>query len=279
MKTVRDYLTGLKNDYQRENIDAAYAIASEIIAQAIGCERNEIHLNIDQPISPSERHEIETMSAKVILGEPLQYVVGEAGFHDIVVKVDRRVLIPRPETELLVEEALAWMDKKNELTIIDLCTGSGCIAIALAVAHPADYTAIDLSADALALAKENAAFNCVDQCIQFKQNDLLAGIAPESADLIISNPPYISTRVCATLDSNVRHFEPNLALDGGDDGLDLIRTLIPQVAQTLKPGGAFFIEYGYDQAEAVRKLAEPHFSQMTQKCDLAGRDRMLIAIR
>jgi release factor glutamine methyltransferase len=186
-------------------------------------------------------------------GEPLQYIEGSVPFGPIDVKVDPRVLIPRTETEQLFAIAAGWDDPA---VIVDCCTGSGCLGIALAVVHPeSDVHLIDLSADACDVARDNAAHNGVD--VSVWQGDLFAAL-PEAlqgqVDLFVANPPYVSDADMALLDRQVSEHEPGLALAGGADGLDVIRRIADGLGDWLAPGGRFAIEIGHDQAEAAAAL-------------------------
>ena len=199
-------------------------------------------------------------------GEPIQYILGETEFYGLPFRVTRDVLIPRPETEHLVEKAIALAAGFAWPRIVDVGTGSGAIAVALADALPnAAITATDLSAPALAIARENAMRNNVDGRIRFLRGNLLEPIAPadaifpdsvESFDLVLSNPPYVPRGDRASLAVEVRDFEPALALFAGDDGLEVYRRLIPAAYSVLAPNGFIALETGYGQAEAVRALLD-----------------------
>ena len=199
-------------------------------------------------------------------GEPIQHITGEAEFYGLPFHVNRDVLIPRPETELLVEKAFASAEglrqsggsaspRISELRIIDVGTGSGAIAVALAHALPfAKITATDISLAALVVAKANAARNSVADRVRFLEADLLDPVAGEQFDIIVSNPPYVPESDRNTLDEEVRNYEPALALFAGKDGLDLYRRLIPAAFGALVPGGYVLLEIGYGQQEAVQAL-------------------------
>lgn len=188
-------------------------------------------------------------------GEPIQYITGETEFFGLPFHVTRDVLIPRPETEHLVERAIALAHLFPAPRILDVGTGSGAIAVALAHALPhASLTTIDLSAAALTVARRNAACCALAERIRFLEGDLLAPVAGESFDLIVSNPPYVPTADRDTLAVEVRDFEPKLALFAGADGLDICRRLIPAAFAALAPRGWFLFEIGFGQSEAVRSL-------------------------
>ena len=207
---------------------------------------------------------------------PLQYILGEAPFFGRLFRVDSRVLIPRPETELLCEWALEVLRIHPLPRILDLCCGSGCIGITLKAEKPdAFVTCSDLSPDALSLASENAARLGVD--VAFCRTDLLDGFATSGFDLIISNPPYIPSSVCADLQPEVKQ-EPLLALDGGPDGLSLYRRIIPDAMTTLVRGGILMMELGQGEDAGVEKLLLEHsFINVEIREDLSGIRRMILA--
>lgn len=205
---------------------------------------------------------------KIAEGEPLAYVLGEWYFYDEVYTVSPACLIPRPETEHLVEKLITTLPLGG--IFADLCTGSGCIAISV-LAHRPDLTAIaiDLSEDALRLAQQNAVRNGVADRIDFRHADVLSGtaLAEVRYDAIVSNPPYIATAVIDTLDSGVRR-EPHMALDGGEDGLSFYRILLTAYPKNLKNDGFLLMEIGYDQGDALRSMG------CTVTKDYSGNDRV-----
>ncbi len=217
--------------------------------------------------------------------EPVAYIVGQKGFFGLDFLVTPDVLIPRPETELLVETALeiasGW-ETDAKPTIVDIGTGSGCIAVSLAKnLARGNFFAIDVSARALAVAQKNAVAHGVSNRIEFLQGSLLSPL-PEPVDMIISNPPYVSRPELQAdnIMPDVVQYEPNLALDGGESGLEIIEQLLIQAAAKLKPGGSLLVEIGYRQGDAVKKLARANFpaATVTIKQDLAGLDRLLVVI-
>lgn len=217
--------------------------------------------------------------------EPVAYIVGQKAFFGLDFLVTPDVLIPRPDTELLVETALeiasGW-EADASPTIADVGTGSGCIAVSLAKNLAKAYlTAIDISSQALQVAKKNAAAHGVSDRIKFLQGDLLAPF-PEPVNMIVSNPPYVSQPELQAEDMmpDVVQYEPDLALNGGESGLDLVEQLLTQATEKLKPGGSMLVEIGYRQGEAVKKLAAScfPFATVAIRQDLAGLDRLLVII-
>ena len=185
--------------------------------------------------------------------EPVQYIIGEQEFFGLKFRVTPDVLIPRPETEHLVEAALAHAGRDLALRIADIGTGSGAIAVVLAHALPnAQITALDISPAALAVARVNAEAHGVSDRIRFVESDLLVALADEQFDLIVSNPPYVANG--EELEAQVRDYEPVQALFAGPEGLDIYRRLIPQAQTSLKPGGWLLVEIGHGQREAVTQL-------------------------
>lgn len=212
-------------------------------------------------------------------GEPIQYILGEQEFYGLRFRVTRDVLIPRPETEHLVEKAIALAARYAAPRIVDVGTGSGAIAVTLAHELPrATVTAIDLSAPALAIAQENARRNEVD--VRFLRGDLLAPVAEAGFDIVVSNPPYVASGDRTTLAVEVREYEPALALFAGDDGLDVYCRLIPAAFGALVPGGYVALEIGYGQSKAITELlAKAGFEQIEFVPDLQGIPRVASARR
>lgn len=212
-------------------------------------------------------------------GEPIQHITGEAEFFGLPFRVTRDVLIPRPETEHLVEETIALAFEFSRPRIVDIGTGSGAIAIALAYGLPeARITAIDFSDKALAIARENATRNEVAERVRFLQGDLLAPVERERFELVVSNPPYVPEADRDSLAVEVRDYEPALALFAGVDGLDVYRRLIPAAHEVLMPGGSLVMEIGHGQADGVRALlAESEFFRIRFVNDLQGIPRVACA--
>jgi len=235
------------------------------------------------PDSPTVKQALvfEEAVARLERDEPVQYVIGETEFMGLRIRCDSRALIPRPETEQLVLLAEEFLKGRGPApVVVDVCTGSGCIACALAKRVPhARIRATDLSAGALALAQDNA--RALDAAVDFRRADLLEGIPDASVDLVISNPPYVSTEECDRLPRLIRDFEPRLALDGGPDGLQIISRLVSGAARVLLSGGQFILEIGENQADAVTELLcqTNHFHPIHLKSDYAGQVRVVRAQR
>lgn len=224
--------------------------------------------------------------ARLVKGEPIQYVLGEWDFRTLTLKCDRRALIPRPETEELVTRVLAYLNTETQRRrgglIVDVGTGTGAIVLSLAKEFrgEAAFLGTDVSEDAIALAKENAVRCGLADRVKFAVADGLDDFdEPQCVDVIVSNPPYIETAVCETLDPRVKDFEPRLALDGGTSGLDFYERYLSDAVNLLKPGGAVFFEIGENQGEAVRQLMfDCGFDDIRIEKDYAGHDRYAMAV-
>ncbi|HLB25265.1 MAG TPA: peptide chain release factor N(5)-glutamine methyltransferase, partial [Nitrospirota bacterium] len=236
---------------------------------------------------PSEtvKHLFFSMIARRRRREPLQYITGRQEFRGLAVSVSPSVLIPRPETEMLVEEATALLKDKEGAVVADVCTGSGCVAAALAKELPrATVYATDSKKDALAVAAANAKANGVADRVRFFEGDLfgaLAGMGLEGRlDMVVSNPPYVPSGEMARLQPEVL-YEPAAALDGGPDGLDFIKRIIRDAPGYLKPGGVLLMEIGFGQSDAVKGLAGsgPGLEFVSFVKDFAGIDRVLVSIK
>ena len=217
----------------------------------------------------SEIDKINELAKERLTGRPLCYVLGNCDFYGYEVDVDERVLIPRPETEELVEHALKSIDGSK--TVLDLCTGSGAIALVVAKKSGAKVTASDVSSDALKVAESN--FKKFDADVKTVLSDLYADLS-EKFDVIISNPPYIKTDDIARLDKEVKDFEPKLALDGGEDGLDFYRKIISGAKEHLNEKGVIYLEIGAEQGKEVSELFGEEYSVEVIK-DVSGKDRII----
>jgi release factor glutamine methyltransferase len=218
--------------------------------------------------------------ARLRAGEPMQYILGQTDFYGRLFSVDSRVLIPRPETEELVTRVLKWLKgnpSDEPRFIVDVGTGTGAIILSLAAEFkgPAVFLGTDISEAAVSLAKENAAKCALDGRVKFTVMDGLDDFdEPEVVDVLVSNPPYIESAVCETLDPRVKDFEPRLALDGGVSGRDFYDRYLADALNILKPGGAVFFEIGENQGDAVAKLMEGYgFSDIRVEKDYSGHDR------
>jgi release factor glutamine methyltransferase len=231
----------------------------------------------DRPLSSGEEAAFRRLLERAREHEPIPYLTGKVEFYGLELHVNPVVLIPRPETELLVEVALAWARPRGTLSLVDVGTGSGCIAIALAVhLSQANIQAVDVSAAALAVARLNAMRHCPGR-VRLVQGELLAAVT-EPVDLIVANLPYVAADEWRVVDQSVSRYEPRLALDGGSDGLALIRPLLAAAPDRLRPGGMVLLEIGWQQGEAVSRLARKAFpaAEIVVRTDFADHDRLVI---
>lgn len=213
--------------------------------------------------------------------EPVSHILGRKGFWKIMLSVTPQVLTPRPDTEVIVDEALKAFPEAMAFNMLDLGVGSGAILLAILAERPAARgLGVDISEEALAVARENAANLDLNTRVALLRGDWTAGLGDESFDLVVSNPPYIATDEIETLDPEVKDHEPRLALDGGPDGLDPYRLLAPEILRVLKPGGLFAVEIGHTQAQAVEALfREAGGAQVRTIKDLALRDRVVAGFK
>jgi release factor glutamine methyltransferase len=246
-----------------------------LLMHVVESSRATLLAHLEHSLTPAQMRRYRELVNDRVSGYPLPYLTGEVEFYGLDIEVTPEVLIPRPETEVLVDLAL----KRRPKTMVDVGTGSGCIAVALATHLPeAAVYGIDISPAALAVARRNAERHGVGERIRFIVGDLLDR-RPGPVDLIVSNPPYVSADEWASLPPSIRDHEPHLALDGGADGLEVIRRLLSESEGLLEPGGALLIEIGASQGEAAREAAETFFPENGTSIrihpDLAGRDRVL----
>lgn len=257
----------LKKKFRSSSVDETDA--EWIVSIVTGIKRSE--LGGDSRVKSSHIDKIDELAAERIKGKPLSYVLGNADFYGYEIKVDERVLIPRPETEELVSEVLKVV--KNTDKVLDLCTGSGAIALVIYKKSGASVTATDISEAALEVAKEN--FKQFDAAVETRLIDLYGDLS-EKFDIIVSNPPYIKTEEIDTLDKEVKDYEPRIALDGGEDGLDFYRRICEGAKQRLNEHGKLFLEAGYGEAEEIKKMLENDFNVEIIK-DISGIDRIIKA--
>lgn len=274
---IQKYSTILKN----KNIDNPILEAQLLLANILEVEKLYVMTNYLKEVP---KHIIEKFETDVELrcgNMPIQYIIGSQEFMSMQFNVNSSVLIPRPDTEILVEEVIRNYNKDSEYNILELGTGSGCIAISLAkIFDNSIVHAVDISIDALKIAQKNAMLNYVESKIKFYNGNLFEPIGESHNyfDILVSNPPYIPKMIIESLNSNVRDYEPRIALDGGDDGLDFYRIICKESKNYLKKSGMIFLEIGYDQAKNVKELLKiNNFDDIYVVKDLSGNDRVVTA--
>lgn len=257
--------------------------AEWLLSAATGLSRVEVYAFHDRPLLPEERSALRESVRRRAAGEPLQYVTGEVAFRHLVLKVAPGVLIPRPETEVLAGEAIAWLAGVQRALVADPCTGSGAVALAIAQERPGTTVhATDISPEAVAVASANAERLALASAVHIHQGDLLTPLPPEllgKFDCVVSNPPYIPTSEVGGLPIEIAGFEPHLALDGGEDGLDVFRRLLAGALEWLRPGGALFVELHESRVQTAAEEAVQWYEEVRIVKDLAGRDRIVAARR
>lgn len=277
MKTWKDII-GLTEAYLRQReVPDAQSAAELLAARLLKCGRGFLVSHEAEPVRESHLDAMRRAMQRLSGGEPLQYVLGEWDFRSLTLKCDRRALIPRPETEELVERVIRHVkgSEPGRPFIVDLGTGSGCIILSLAKElDDGIFLGTDISSDAVSLAAENARLCGLDGKVKFAVANGLDEFEPESVDVIVSNPPYISISEYETLDPRVRDFEPKTALVGGESGLDYYDAFVGDAMNVLKPGGAIFLEIGEGQGEALRHMLFNYgFSDILIEKDFASHDR------
>jgi release factor glutamine methyltransferase len=268
----------------RQGVESARRNIEEMLAQVLGLPRLQLYLNFERVLTDAQLDVLRSMVRRRGRREPLQHILGTVSFCGLELSAGPQALVPRPETELLAERAWRFLQSVRDPVpaALDVGTGTGCLAIALAVNVPtARLVAVDISADALALARRNAETHQVADRIQWGQGDGFGAVTPGwQFDLVVSNPPYIATAEIATLQPEVRDFDPRAALDGGPDGLEFFRRLALETGAWLKPCGRLMCEFGDGQAEALRGIfsAQNWIVEAVEE-DYSRRPRVLVARR
>lgn len=283
-------------------IEDALPDAEMIVFHSVGMDRLDAYVN-NPEVKGADAAKIRRLIRRREKGEPVQYIIGHIEFLGLTIYVGKGVLIPRPETELLVQEVIRAVKREElgvrsinqsscvesfssrltsyaSMSFLDLCTGSGCIALSLAREFPdAAVFGTDISRDAIVFAEKNVRANDIRNAT-FLRGSLFDPVKGRAFNIITANPPYIRRDELDTLQREIRDWEPVAALDGGDDGIDFYRQILSSVMEYLKPGGFIFLELGYDQAEAVQRLAREHdFKDVLIMEDYAGIGRILKARR
>jgi release factor glutamine methyltransferase len=251
--------------------------AEVLLREVLGCERAHLIARAGDVVDPPKARSAQARFARRRAGEPVAYITGRREFHGISLSITPDVLIPRPETEHLVDLALERLPQASAARLLELGTGSGAIAVALAVRRPhLKITATDISEAALGVARRNAREHAVE--IDFRRSDWFESLGPGLFDLVLSNPPYVAEGDPHLQRGDLR-FEPRLALVGGDGGLLCLRAIAAQARQRLRPGGFLLLEHGYEQGErCVALLRELDYVEVADHRDLAGLSRVCTAV-
>ncbi len=277
---ITDYLT-------QKGVDSPRLSAELLLSSVLGLKRIELYTQYNQPVAQERLEQLRGLVKRAGRHEPVVYLVGKTEFYSMQFEVTSDCMIPRPETELLVQRAIEFLRRRSgPQQVCDLCTGCGVIAVAIAANVPdARVVATDLSDAALGVAAKNVAKHGLAGRVELLQGDLFEPVIPQldvtPFNLIACNPPYVSTAEYEALEKNVKDYEPRLALHAGDDGLDIYRRLCEQVGPFLKSGGILLLEIGYMQGSAVRELLERTgaFAEIRVEKDLQKNDRVVVAQR
>lgn len=291
--TTRRILEWTCTFFEERGVDCPRLSAELLLTHVLSVKRVDLYLDYERPLSIPERDEYRRLVRKRSEGTPLQHLTGLQAFRYLELLVNSDVLIPRPETEILIDFVLKALEDefsvgpgKSEpslMTAVDVGTGTG--ALILSLAKEAQFlfgsmTGIDISSEALEVAEKNAEMNGLSHRVEFREADLLEGYSPSSLDLVVSNPPYIPTQDIAGLSVEVKDHEPLTALDGGATGLEIIERLALQAQDVLRPGGILAIEIGSEQGPAVSELlSSPEWVGTMLHQDLAGLDRVVLTRR
>jgi release factor glutamine methyltransferase len=280
MLTVLEIIKRTTDFFAGKQIESPRLNAELLIGHALGLKRMQLYLQFERPMTESELEKIRPLVRRRAQHEPIQYIIGETEFCGLKLKVDRRALIPRPETELLVEIVVAAAASRTGLRVADLGTGTGAIALALAnQLADARVVAVERDPDAAALAAENIGAAGMADRVRLVNASWFDGFGPEERfDIIVSNPPYLTRSETEQAAPEVRNHEPHAALTSPDDGLADLRTLVAQAPRFLAPGGLLALETGIAHHERLRgATADAAFARFESRQDLTGRDRYVLA--
>jgi len=283
--TVSDALTWTVDYFTRKQVENPRRSAEWLLSAATGLSRIELYAHFDRPLSPAERTLFRTSIERRAAGEPLQYVTGEVPFRHLILHVRPGVFIPRPETEVVVDAVLGFLDASGleAPAVVDLCTGSGAIAVSLAHERASVRVhASEIVPETADAARENAERSGVSDRVTVLTGDLFAPLPEElrgTLDVVVSNPPYIPTADLADLPHEVAGFEPRIALDGGADGLDVVRRIAEQAAEWLRPGGVLVMETDTSCAKEAARILSRWYEEIEVRQDLTGRDRIAMGTR
>lgn len=284
--TIRKLIDWMVGYFIEKGIDSPRLTADLLLSHTLEMKRIELYMHFDKVLNSGSLTKLRSLVKRCSQHEPYAYLIGRTEFYSLEIKVSKDCLIPRPETELLVEHAIEFLRTRNDnhsaKKVCDLCTGSGCIAVAIAKNFKnCNVIATDICDKALSLAAQNIEhYNLADK-IELLCGDLfepiIHGLDDDKFDLIVSNPPYISEAEVQLLKPNVKNHEPEKALYGGIDGFDIYKRIIEQIPEHLAEDGALMMEIGYKQATGIKELLDPIFKYVTIEKDLSDNDRIVIA--
>ncbi len=285
--TIKKLLDWVVGYFTEKHLDSPRLSAEILLSYALNLKRIELYAYFDRIVEQTKLDELRGLVKRAAEHEPVQYLTGRTEFYSLELKVSPNCLIPRPETELLVEKAIEFLRKRGgSQYVCDLCTGSGCVAVAVAKNYPdCKIVATDICDKALAVAAENVERYKLGEKIQLLCGDLfepvLKGLDKTKFDLILANPPYVGRDEWESLEKNVKDFEPRLALDGGPDGLDIYRRIVGRIGEHLAEDCAVMFECGCKQGSAVCDLLKSTglFGGVKIEKDLNGSDRVIIAVK
>ena len=283
--TIQKLLQWIANYLTERNVDAPRLSAELLLSSVLQCKRIDLYARYNTVVGKEQLDELHGLVKRAGQHEPVAYLVGKTEFYSLELEITPDCLIPRPETELLVQRAIEYLRTRDGVQhVLDLCTGSGCIAVAIARHHrQARVIATDISSAGLDVAARNVATHDLDERVELLCGDLFEPLVPQldvaPFDLIVCNPPYVSAAEYEALDKNVKDYEPRLALWAGDDGLDVYRRIVQRVDEFLKSGAPLMLEIGYAQGPAVRDLLDTTglFAEIKIEKDQNNNDRIATA--
>lgn len=283
MLTVLESIKLSEEYLQKKGIESPRINAELLLAGILNCNRLDLYLKFDQPLSEKEKTLYRNYIARRGKKEPLQYILGKVDFFGLKLKVNNSVLIPRPETELLVEYILNDLNSNEEISVLDIGSGSGNISIALAKSLPhAEITGMDISNAAIEIAKQNAKINDITENINFIQADIFLELPngiKKKYDVIVSNPPYVSVEEFETLQSEIKDYEPSIAVTDYEDGLKFYKRIIELSGGLLNSGGKIYFELAEGQSGKVHEILQKYnFKNIKIKKDYSGIDRIISGV-
>ncbi len=285
--TIQKLLNWVTEYFTDKGIESPRLSAELLLSYVLAVKRIELYTQFDKPVAKPQLDKLHELVKRAGEGEPIAYIVGKTEFYSLAFNVTGDCMIPRPETELLTARAIEFLrTRTGRQFVCDLCTGCGCIAVAIARNYPeAELIATDISDTALEVAAQNIEKYQLNERIKLLCGDLFEPVVPQldiaKFDLIVCNPPYVSSAEFEALDKNVKDYEPKLALFAGADGLDVYRRIAERIDDFLKPAAALMLEVGYSQGQAVRELLEQIgcFAEITVEKDFHDNDRVVTAIK